>query len=620
MGISYGFSNLTVISDFRLSLYIEWIKGEFVLISEIEVKNIKGIDELKIQSNIYPNKVHMFVAPNGFGKTSLSVAFDALSKGKIELEEKDLHLGNSDLEPKVILQYDAPDIGLTELQADKVKNDINKIFDVFVINSQLYPEARVIKYGAFSGTNPRIAIKGIELYNNIPDKAEFDYRFKDIKRLYGEVSKVFENLQSSLKNYNVSDAIYIIRDTFNKVLEQKKKRELYEKYKEKLNAMKGSKAQLSQICFDFSELQDIPDFSELLNLTKYIIRRNEDDIVTLANMYQVIEVVTNNRGILAKINKYNRYENSRREVDKLIADFNSTRLNIKAKKEKKRLVINFPKAHELSNGERDIMCFVGRLFECEFKRRKDRLIIMIDEIFDYLDDANLIAAQYYLEKYIANCKNIGVKVYPIIMTHIDPDYFKTYRFKVKNVHYLTNDVVLHNKYNFHNVLKARSRRNNCLSEDFAKYYLHFNPNECDMATELQQYSLASSIHKASDFRSAMKEEVENYVSNKKYDIAMVCCGLRLIVEEQIYKQVTSEYQEEYLNTHKTQSKLDFAEEVGVEVNEMLYLLGIIYNEAMHLDDQAKKLKPIGNKLKHPVIYKMISDVYEDYKKRCIETE
>lgn len=79
-----------------------------------------------------------------------------------------------------------------------------------------------------------------------------------------------------------------------------------------------------------------------------------------------------------------------------------------------KLVLEFPKANQISNGERGVLCFVGKLFESRSKLRKDRAILVIDEIFDYLDDANLIAAQYFLTKFINDFKGQGKELFLIL--------------------------------------------------------------------------------------------------------------------------------------------------------------------------------------------------------------
>ena len=62
---------------------------------------------------------------------------------------------------------------------------------------------------------------------------------------------------------------------------------------------------------------------------------------------------------------------------------------------------------------------------------------------------------------------------------------------------------------------------------------------------------------------------------------------------------------EYMSLKTTLEKLSFVKELGLNVPEVHFLLSIIYNEAMHLDAQCKKLNPISYKLKNLVIKNMI---------------
>lgn len=88
------------------------------------------------------------------------------------------------------------------------------------------------------------------------------------------------------------------------------------------------------------------------------------------------------------------------------------------------LQVDFPHADELSNGQRDVMSFVVQLMDVQSKLKENKKnIVVIDEIFDYMDDANLITAQYYLTQYLKLNKN---NLYVLILSHLDPTYFKNY--------------------------------------------------------------------------------------------------------------------------------------------------------------------------------------------------
>jgi hypothetical protein len=55
----------------------------------------------------------------------------------------------------------------------------------------------------------------------------------------------------------------------------------------------------------------------------------------------------------------------------------------------------------------------------------------------------------------------------------------------------------------------------------------------------------------------------------------------------------------------TRKKLDFAAANGVDIDETLYLLGIIYNEGMHVHDNVDDSSPIVSKLENRTIRHML---------------
>ena len=82
------------------------------------------------------------------------------------------------------------------------------------------------------------------------------------------------------------------------------------------------------------------------------------------------------------------------------------------------------------------------LAKAKSELKKEANILIIDEIFDYLDDANLTAAQYYITSFIKEFADDQKRIYPIILTHLNPYYFKNFAFSKQKVYYL-------NKSNIH---------------------------------------------------------------------------------------------------------------------------------------------------------------------------
>lgn len=78
--------------------------------------------------------------------------------------------------------------------------------------------------------------------------------------------------------------------------------------------------------------------------------------------------------------KYLYYLDEKQHYTETIANYNPVkdRFDIKPKVEGNSLVVNWPKAHEISNGQRDILTFVTLLLKTRnsFKRKIASLLLM----------------------------------------------------------------------------------------------------------------------------------------------------------------------------------------------------------------------------------------------------
>lgn len=138
-------------------------------ITEIKIENVKGIKSHTFNATLFPNKPNIMVAPNGFGKSSFAIAFESLHESKIILEEKNCHLGNSALIPKIEMSTSTG----KHLWADNTMNNICSVFDIFVINNPLLPKANAKNYLGRLISKPTIEIKPTILIHTIPQKKRF---------------------------------------------------------------------------------------------------------------------------------------------------------------------------------------------------------------------------------------------------------------------------------------------------------------------------------------------------------------------------------------------------------------------------------------------------------------
>jgi hypothetical protein len=301
-------------------------------------------------------------------------------------------------------------------------------------------------------------------------------------------------------------------------------------------------------------------------------------------------------------------KSERLELNKLLDSLNTSTVNsgkvTASIIDKKELIVKFPKIRTFSNGERDILNFICQLYSARHTiAKKQKSILIIDEIFDYLDECNLLLAQHYLQKYLTELKDSGKEVYAILLTHLDPSLFSNYRFKTKNVTYLQTPASTYlNEYKLKEMIINRNGSgNNEIKEDISKHFFHYYPQPLENKTTseyLSSISIDKRIIEPAKFQECAINELEKYKNKNTYDTLLVATGLRIAIEKKVFDLIDSIYHDEYLILHGTDNKLHFAEDKGVIVPDEYFMLGIIYNEAMHLDDNGNKLKVLQLKLEN----------------------
>ena len=99
-------------------------------IKRIKIKNVRGIpsSSLEINEMLSPNKPIFFVAPNGFGKTSIATAFNSLKTNKLGVPEENKH--NNDLNSESVIEIE--DEEKTYVANEKL-NNINNKYKIMVI-------------------------------------------------------------------------------------------------------------------------------------------------------------------------------------------------------------------------------------------------------------------------------------------------------------------------------------------------------------------------------------------------------------------------------------------------------------------------------------------------------
>lgn len=150
-------------------------------------------------------------------------------------------------------------------------------------------------------------------------------------------------------------------------------------------------------------------------------------------------------------------------------------------------------------------------------------------------------------------------------------------------------------------------------DDISKYMLHFHSDYTKYMDTIigicpEQWANIKA------FKHYCMNQLDNYLENGIYDALAVCVALRELIEERVYSDLSTDDQKnEFLCKHGTSAKLDYAEAQGVDVPELYYLLGNIYNDPMHVDNKSNKLitQTLYSRMENNTVRSMILAVKEN---------
>lgn len=582
-------------------------------ISTIEITNIKGIGNKVFKLDLVPNRPNILVAPNGFGKSSFAIGFDSLKSNKIELDEK--HYFNKNVGNRPILSLSLTN-GVT-LTADDNQNTITDYFDVFVINNQTEPKSVVQTIPgrpAFAKTS--LDIVPTVLIQTIPAKIDFEYNSATMKATFGVNGKLLTNISNL---FNCGALFYRIENEIDfSRFALKNYRTTFDTAFTQINLQNGTGNTIKGwiVTNILPSFYGLEEFVKLANIiSSFGFEEVTDEVDAYLTAWQII-IVKNNMGVnFKKACKYLYYLDEKEDCTSTIASFNPVkhRFDIKPKVEGNSLVVRWPKAHEISNGQRDILTFIAMLLKSRRNFKKQDCILVIDEIFDYMDDANLITFQYYISTFIDEMKRQKRRIFPILLTHLDPLFFNHFCFndtKIK-VNYLKEINIKSNQ----NILKIIYKREDpSIKALVDAYYFHYHPtiSTVDLTTEFKALKLNVDWAKPEKFFKTIFREVRRYLfETDTFDPLAVCFGVRIQIEKLVYNKIPDPANKiKFIDTNGTKNKLHFAQSIGIHLPETYFLLGIIYNTSLHLSEGQDISKPLGLKLENGTIKQMILNIFQ----------
>lgn len=554
-------------------------------INYINFENIKsfgsGNESFKLKfQNCDANSFNIIVAPNGSGKSSLATALQGVAHGTIKLDSRDLY--KSDSEPSVTIKLDGIYNGI--YISDKSKSEISKHMDVFVINSSL--NARKVNHYASGSvfSTADLSIDGIKLYENIPEKCVLNYKYQDICKLYRLKRNYLVNLSNIFLDYNFLESIYKNKNIIKKCFDQKRIKNAFSVY---LDGIRNSNINNDSFNRAKTFIMNNVNVIQLIDIIKAFIKTDDINVIIIT-LIQVIrfcgEQLLIDGKIIDKSFKYTKYKYDKKRIDEHINIFNTTGRTIVSKVKNNSLIIDFVSPKMISNGERDILCFIGNLIKFEINFKKNIGLLVIDEIFDYLDGGNLLAVQYYLSNFIKSCKKNNKLLFPLILTHLDPEVFKTYVFKKQKIHYY----ISHSRsFDFNSeLIKLIKLRSSLQDSDkkkvIEKFCLHYCNKECNLSD--YEISLGDITNNFELYKELFQEVTDKYLVSdlNTFDPIKVALAIRIKIEKMIYNKVSSNLRDKLIEEHTTKRKIEFADSHNFEVPEIYYILSPVYNDILHL--------------------------------------
>lgn len=576
------------------------------LISNITIKNIKGFSDKdnSIDVDIKSGKINILVAPNGYGKSSITAAFKSLTNSRIKVEKKDIHKENEQLDSALSITEDT-----ITYTADKNKNELANHFKVAVVNSRLVAKATGRNMGAFHSVQGHLGINDFEIIHKIPTNCTILYDPKSLKNDFGENGKILPNISSLLRDnafLSQLDDIYSDLDKQSAKMRQENINGIIQI----INALNGT---IENIKANFEEksLSELNKDSSYRNIVELINRhKNIKGLELFLYFYQIQKIYLSDKPMVKAKAQRAKYELFKQSFDNNLAIIGKTWKNIHTMEHNGSLVIKMPNATNISYGQRDVLTLSIELLKIKSEIKDGcKLILIIDEVFDYLDPVNMTIVQYYFSQLVEEYRQKCI-LYPIIMTHLSPDYFNNYTFSPRrmNIVYLQKDYIQPN-VNIKRLLVKREEET--IKDDIAKFLLHYNKGEINQRAQFRNLGLAETWGEGTTFLEHLINEMNKYLRKEAdYDPYSVCIALRIKIEKIVYEKLpTEDKKKEFIQTHKTKAKLEFAENILGELPDIYFILGIIYNDAGHLKDENSE-KPVVYRLNNLIIQNMISEIFE----------
>lgn len=506
-------------------------------INSIQIKNVRGIGDKTIQLNMLPNKPSLLIAPNGSGKSSFAFAFQWLNRLRLKLDPDNAFKGDVNNKPELIVETDEPENNI--YVADESHNDVSKRFGIAVINNGLSATTPHV-YNGIQTDKARISVPDIVLLDKMPSNIQLNDNFLDI---YG-FSESPEGLFPVISAFIESNRFMALLD-YESLKMTKRPMQSLQKILDRIKAYDGTRNEMQNKIM-LEEKENLESFMQI-RYAEDAFKKYQSDLSEVKQLLYALRLVTLayrlSDEFIARI-AYSQAWIEEERIKKLFGSLKSTWKELKPHRIGTQVILKLGDVQRISNGERDILILLGHLFEASRKLNKVDNILIIDEVFDYLDDANLIAAQHYINLFIRQLKDESKNIYPIILSHINPSYYLTFAFRSMKVYYLNSLQYPNASDNMLKLIRKRvelERMNNDDADKISKYMFHYHTDYSEDMTSIIGINDPNwgNIPK---FKSYCLNQVEEYISGNRYDALGVCVALREMVEKISYDKLCSDIQ------------------------------------------------------------------------------
>lgn len=588
------------------------------MITNITIKNIKGFGDppMSLDVEIKSDKINLLIAPNGFGKSSLATAFSSIKPTKLVVEKENKFKNDESLVSSLSLTIDG-----VSYTADANRNAISPVIEPHIITSRTKVYTFGKSFGAFHSVSGYLDIEDIELSGTIPSSATLTYQISYIS----SAAHTKRGVLKSNPLFSNDDFIALSGDIIP-ILEKfdaKRRKKIIDDIWANINSTTGTANSIVSGINDswFDTIESEPEYQWFKEVFRYYLGK-ATRFETFSIFFQLLITYNRDKQNYKKAVAYYRHKIARERIDNDLKLLNSSWNEIRTSNKDGKLIVHFPRADQMSNGQRDVLTMVCELirFRSKIKPGKKYLLI-IDEVFDYLDDANIMAAQYFLSQF---SKYDTAEIYICMLTHLSTDYFRSYVFNKK----LINEVFLKKVVPaasaamksfiaFREGLDRKSNQTDAsLYNDISLYLLHYNPLEKDLSADLEsrkKLGLKTSWGRKRVFHKYIIDELNKYFAlSEDYDPYAVAVALRLKSEKNSYDMLqTQELKNGFIATNKTVDKFNYCEEAGLPIPSSYYIVAAIHNEADHVKTNNGVINdtPMIYKLQNEVIRSVLKKVF-----------